>query len=240
MSLLDPLLEIQELDLAADAARDRCAQLAERATLPLLHRALDEIQTRLNAALAEQDELLSEEEQIGVEVSRVVHEVEAAEVKRYSGKHFDREEASAHDAAQAALRERKLQLEDRELRLLELIEGVEARIAELQSEMATNRAEADRVAQTIETVESETTAERAHLLESRAALAAGLPANILTAYDRVRVQPRAGGRASAALSKGQCGACQIKLPVHENAKMLLEPEDALIQCPQCRRVLVRE
>ena len=64
-------------------------------------------------------------------------------------------------------------------------------------------------------------------------------APVLSAYERVRDQKGKAGRGAAVLDKGDCQGCRIKLPSLEKKRLLAEPEDALIQCPQCRLVLVR-
>ena len=239
MSLLSPLLDIQKFDLATDAARQRSATLPERQILPTLDADLAAIDARLIAAESERAQLQAEEEQLGSEVSEVARAIESAEVERYSGKRMNRDESAAHDESQQLLRERKESLEEREMELLESLEEVENRIGVEQESRSANRAEAERVRDAILAVESEVAAEVERLEGNRIDIAPSVPPQILTAYDRVRAQPRAGGRGAALLADGRCGACRIKLPSHEKTKMLAEPDDALIQCPQCRRILVR-
>jgi hypothetical protein len=208
MSLLEPLLELQAQDVAADAARQRSSELPERASLPRLAAELAGIQQRIDAARAELAERQADEERLGGEVSRVVRDIEA-------------------------------ELEEREMALLEEIETLTARIGELESLAASNRIETERITAMIGKVEDEVAAELARFAEARAGLAAGLPAAVLAAYERVRAQPRKGGRGAARLADGCCDGCRIKLPKLEHSRMLAEAEDAVIQCPQCRRVLVR-
>ncbi len=65
MYFLAPLLEVQDLDLAADAARTRSAKLPERQAIPLLVAEFEEIDSRLaaaNAARAEKQTSLEERE----------------------------------------------------------------------------------------------------------------------------------------------------------------------------------
>jgi predicted nucleic acid-binding Zn-ribbon protein len=239
MSLLAPLLDVQELDLAADAARKRMADLPERQTMPLLDAGLTEIDARLVAAESERAQLQAEEDRLGLEVSEVARDIESAEVERYSGKRMNRDESVAHEESQQRLRERKESIEEREMELLESLEEVENRIRVEQTNRSANRAESERLRNTILEVESEVAGEIARLEANRTSIAPGIPPELLAAYDRVRAQPRAGGRGAALLADGRCSACRIKLPSHEKTKMLAEPEDALIQCPQCRRLLVR-
>jgi predicted nucleic acid-binding Zn-ribbon protein len=41
------------------------------------------------------------------------------------------------------------------------------------------------------------------------------------------------------MTDGGCGGCRMRLPVIEYNRMKAEPEDALIACTHCGRVLVR-
>jgi len=82
MSFLASLLEVQDLDLASDAARNRSAKLPERESVPLLAAKLAEIDSQLAAVGAERAEKQAEEEQIGEEVAQVARDIEAAEVER--------------------------------------------------------------------------------------------------------------------------------------------------------------
>jgi len=239
MSLLDPLLDLQKLDLACDAARSRSEKFSERASVPILIASLAEIDARTATAQSERTTIQAEEEALGIEVSQVVRDIESAEVERYSGKRFDQDEAAAHNESQRELRERKETIEEREMELLESLEEVDAQIQSEQSARETNRVEATRVDEAIRDMEAEVAKQLDGLANERSGLTSSIPASVLEAYDRVRARPNAGGRGAARLSDSRCGACQIKLPSHEKAKMLAEPEDALIQCPQCRRILVR-
>lgn len=239
MSFLGPLLAVQDLDLAADAARDRSASMPERDAIPLLANRLAEINAALAQAQGDRSLRQTEEEEIDREVSQLASEIEAAELDRYSGKRKNRDEAAAHEESQQSLREKQSALEERELELLEAIESIEGRISEHESAGAANRAETERAVEAIRKVESEVAAELDRLAEARLELVPRVPEPVLKAYERVRTQPQKGGRGAATLAEGRCGACRIKLPSLEKTRMLAEPEDALLQCPQCRRVLVR-
>lgn len=239
MSLLEPLLEILDLDLAAEAARARSSELPERAALPQLQAERTRIEAEIAAAEVERVETQAEEERLGSEVSQLARDIETADLERYSGKRMDRDEAAAHDASQHELRERKDALEAQELALLERLEAVEQRLESASTVRSAKGLEIERAERAICAVEAEVASEIARLLSARERIAPKIPPVILAAYDRVREQPRAGGRGAAPLKDGRCGACRIALPSHVKAKMLAEPDDALIQCPQCRRVLVR-
>lgn len=240
MSLLAPLLQIQELDLAVDALRQKSETLPERAALPKLAKKLAAIDAELAKIRTEGQARVKEEAELGRAVSQVAKEIEAAEVERYSGKRVDRDEAAEHKASQAKLREQQEEYEEKELELLLAIEKLEAALNEQNAARKENLEETEKANQAIATAEAEVESEIQGLQQQREGLSAGLPADVLSAYERVRGQERARGRGVAPLEDGRCTGCRIKLPSIEFRKMVAEPEDALLQCPQCRRVLIRQ
>ena len=239
MSFLSTLMDIQALDLATRAAKVRSADLLEREALPALAAKRVEILARLETARADRGLRETEEEEIGRQVSQIAKDIEAAEVERYSGKRKNQDEAAAHKASQQELHEKQSSLEEQEMALLESIEEVDARIQAEEAAQTANQVDRDNLAQVIGKVESEVSAELDRLAVERRAIVPSIPEKILSAYDNVRTQAQKNGRGAAMLVEGRCGACRIKLPSLERTKMLAAPEDALIQCPQCRRVLVR-
>lgn len=236
---LAPLLEVQDLDLAARAAQKRSDELPERALVPQIRAKGVRAEGELAAAQQERAGYEATEEQLGESVAQIAKDMETAEVERYSGKQKSRDDAKAHDASQAALREKKAAFEEQEMELLESIEGVESRIDSLGGEIEASLAEIAKVLDVIGQVEREIAGELEGLAAERAQRTSGLPAPVLSAYERVRDQKGKAGRGAASFEAGDCHGCQIKLPTLEKKRLLAEPEDAVIQCPQCRRVLVR-
>ncbi len=240
MATLAPLREIQQLDLAADAARERSAALPERAELPRLEKALSDLDLRLASVRTKRDGIEAEEERVAAEVADLVRRIEAAEVERYSGRRMDREAAAAHDAAQAETRSEQTALEERQMALLEEIESLEGEITEIEAARAEHTRTSESAIAEIGRVEAEVASELSRLAEARAAFESSIPGAVLSAYDRVRAQPRKAGRGMAILDGGVCGGCHTTLPSLEKSRMLAAAEDALIQCPKCRRVLLRQ
>jgi predicted nucleic acid-binding Zn-ribbon protein len=239
MSFFARLLEIQTLDLAVDAARKRVEDLPERKLLPKLAGKRTRVDGEVAEARAEGIRIESAAEEVGRAVAQIVLDIEAAEVERYSGKRKDRDEAVAHDASQQALREKQTELEEEEMSLLESMEAVEGKIEIGLSEFAKIQAEGELVTKSLLKGEAEAASEIAGLEASRGALAEGISSEVMSTYERLRAQPRSGGRGATAFEGGSCTNCRITLPSLERSRMLAEPEDALIQCPQCRKVLVR-
>lgn len=72
--------------------------------------------------------------------------------------------------------------------------------------------------------------------ESRAAIAAEIPGDLLALYDRLRAQHGVG---AAALSKGRCEGCHLSLNTVDLGRIRAADPDEVLRCEECRRILVR-
>jgi predicted nucleic acid-binding Zn-ribbon protein len=222
-----------------DKLRDQRRDLPERA-------ALSECEARAAALDAEHGELQQsrealgrQEHQLGAEVAEVAAKARKVEDTLYSGTINATKELEAHQEEIRLLREKQGELEEAEMELLEQIEAGEAAAAENRAARGSCDEEASRLGKEIARQEGEIDAEIARLTEQREALATGIPGEILTTYERIRAKERMHGRAAARLGEGNCEGCRVKLPVLEYKKMKAQPDDALIVCTSCGRVLVR-
>jgi predicted nucleic acid-binding Zn-ribbon protein len=80
-------------------------------------------------------------------------------------------------------------------------------------------------------------AELASLDAERRPSAEGLPADLLALYDKLRESK--GGVGAAELRARQCGGCRLALDAHEIGEIRALPDDAVVRCEECQRILVR-
>ncbi|MDQ5975513.1 MAG: uncharacterized protein QG661_2722, partial [Actinomycetota bacterium] len=78
---------------------------------------------------------------------------------------------------------------------------------------------------------------RAGVVVERAALVEGIPADLLSLYDKIRADH--GGIGAAPLHRGRCEGCRMVLPPNEIEALRAAPPDAVLRCEECRRILVR-
>jgi len=123
--------------------------------------------------------------------------------------------------------------------LLEEIDAVEQEIEANRADRSASEAEAAKVASALAEAEARIEAELAEVAGRRARAIAGLPDAVVAEYERLRGRERLGGRAAVALVDGGCGGCRVKLPVLEYNTMRAQPEDALLSCVRCGRILIR-
>lgn len=129
------------------------------------------------------------------------------------------------------------ELDDQELAALEEQAESEAALVELsqavpghEDAVAATKADLDRVHSAIDV-------EVADLRQQRAAAVESLGPDNSAFYERVRKQ--FGGVAVARLEGSHCSGCHMDLSPRELDIVKAAPADALAECPQCGRIIVR-
>jgi hypothetical protein len=236
---LSPLLDVQEIDLASDRLTERRRTLPER----------DERQQALtraqsldgeHAQLLEQREALDRAEHaLGAEVAAVAGKAKEVEDTLYSGSVKAPKELEALQHEIRLLRERQSSLEEQEMELLEEIEQTESHMQTNRSQRSDCDDSCEKLEAAILAAEGQLDGELAGLAGRRAETASGIPVPVLAEYDRLRTKERLAGRVAVPFENGSCGGCRVKLPVTEQSRIKQEPDDALVVCVHCGRLLVR-
>ena len=234
-----PLLEVQKLDLAADKQIVRRRDLPERESLVACESHAASLDADHEQLRERRQALARSEHELEAEVQGVAAKAQEAEDKLYSGSITSPKELAAQQDEVRLLRERQAGLEEREMTLLEEIEELEGVIAENRTARERSDAQAAEIREAIRKAEGEIDTELASLASERAPWLPQIPQAILDEYERLRSSPKLGGRVAAQLGDGRCDGCGIKLPVLEYKRMREQPEEAVLRCVSCRRVLVR-
>ena len=135
------------------------------------------------------------------------------------------------------LARRQAELEDIELEVMERAES-------LQSDLDAKEKAQQEAAQTVERLTTERDnalaeigSEREDVQRERADVAAGVGPDLLPLYEKLREQM--GGVAAAALQQKRCSGCGLELGQAELSRIRSAPEDEVLRCEECRRILVR-
>ncbi|MFW6597122.1 zinc ribbon domain-containing protein [Propionibacteriaceae bacterium Y2011] len=128
-------------------------------------------------------------------------------------------------------------LEDEELEVMQEVEdattmrdAVRAKVTELAEQLAGVRQERDAVATQID-------AEAATRTTERDRIAAELPPALIATYDKLRTSH--SGIGAAELVHRRCSGCQIDANAADLRAYAEAPEDEVIRCEECGRILVR-
>lgn len=240
MAYLTPLLELQDLDLSGDRLVERRRTLPERDALIALEAAADPLAASHAALCAHRSVLEEAARDLEREVAALAARADEVETTLYSGTVRQSKELTHLQLELQSFRDRRTDLEARALALLEEIEQVEAEIGRNLAAQERRALEVERCTQTLRAAEEAIDSELAGLADARASKTDGIPAAIVTAYEKLRRQARLAGRVVARIERGGCSGCHMRLPVLEHNRMQAEREDALLICIHCNRILVRE
>lgn len=229
------LLELAKLDAELSRIAHRATHLPQREDFERVqgeHAAAGDRLAAVRIAL----------EDLDAQVARFEAEIDA--VRKREDRDRSLLAAGATDAKHQAdlqheletLQRRQGSLEDSLLEVMERREELQAQesvdaaaIEGLQAELDTARQAHDGALAELE----ETRTEQA---SRRAALSAGLNADLSALYERLRA---GGGPGAGPLQGHRCGACRIEIGRGELARISAAAEDEVLRCPECGAILLR-
>jgi hypothetical protein len=230
------LLAVQDLDTAIAQHEHRKATLPERAELEeLQHRA---VALRREAAglTTQHDELAARTDRLEEQTAAAVSRRKTLEDRMYNARGAASRDLAAIEGEVAQLAERLGRLEDDELALLEEQEPIDQALTKAETRLAAMAERGAALVQAVAQADREIDDELADLRARRTERAAGLPADLAARYERLRTHL---GTGAARLIGDRCDGCHLTLSAVEMDRFRHLPDDALITCDQCGRILVR-
>ncbi|MEZ5119946.1 MAG: C4-type zinc ribbon domain-containing protein [Candidatus Nanopelagicales bacterium] len=135
-----------------------------------------------------------------------------------------------------SLARRQGELEDVELEIMERLEDSAEGLRQAEAAMAAARTDAEEAAAAWDRREDELATETVELERRRAEVAAGLPVDLVTLYERIRDR---SGQGAALLRFGRCGACQLQLSSADLDRVRAAAADDVVRCEECGAIMVR-
>jgi len=188
------------------------------------------------AAETEKNDIKHELSRSEVDVEQVVSRIERDQKRLEAGQGTPKElEQLQHELV--SLEKRRSELEEVELEVMMRIDGLDARINALASErdaldkeIASLRVEKEQAISEIESMMKKTE-------QDRSELASSVEPELLALYEKVRGS--ADGIGAARLHNGQCEGCHLALNAAEVTRLKALPDDEVVRCEECRRILIR-
>lgn len=231
------LLDLQDLDSRLDRLAHRRRTLPElaeiegyEARLAGLHDAIVGAETDLSDADREQRKVENDVDLVRTRMARDQQRLDTGAVG--NAKEL---ENLQHELG--SLAKRQADLEDLVLEHMERREEIETRLKAVTTERDEVTAALEAAIARRDAAFAEIDAEAAQLRTERDPTAAEIPADLVTLYEKVRAAN--GGLGAAALHRGQCQGCHLSLPPTDLAAFKAAPEDEVLRCEECRRILVR-
>jgi predicted nucleic acid-binding Zn-ribbon protein len=229
------LLALQDLDTSLDQLRHHRANLPERrvrsaaaTTRDALRRALTDIGTRRTTIATAA---------AGLERSIRDLDARAADLAAKLPRTMVVREAEALMAEQRTTQQRRSEVEDEELALLEEDEGLDAQQTAREADLAEAEASLEVADGDLRAAEAQLDEQMGELEGRRADLAATLPAELVAQYDHLRA--RFDGVAIARLEGARCSGCHLTLSTAAVERIRSAPPEEWVECEECGRLLVR-
>jgi predicted nucleic acid-binding Zn-ribbon protein len=231
------LLELADLDTELsrlDHRRRTQPEIAELGQLGERAAKIRDAMTIADTNLSDLDRELSRAER---DVEQVRVRIDKDNERLNAGQVSNARELESLQSEVVSLRRRQSDLEEGVLDLMEkreaaqaLRDGAAAEAEIVAAETATVKARSDVAVDGIDE-------ESAKATSARASVVAGIPADLLALYDKIRAQ--SSGLGAAPLRRGQCGGCRVQLSTVDLNEIRAAAPDEVVRCEECRRILVR-
>ena len=230
------LLDLAELDAELSRLAHRRRTLPENAEFERAQQRDAELRDELATLEASGSDLARDQAKAERDVDQVRTRIERDRTRLDAGQVSSPKELANLQSEIVSLERRQGDLEEVVLEVMERLEQVTRRRDALSSEQATLTGQMDEIAARRDAAFAEIDEQAGKALASRAGLAADLPADLLSLYDRLRDQHGVG---AAALRNGRCEGCHLSLNTVDLGRIRAAPPDEVLRCEECRRILVR-
>ena len=230
------LLELADLDAELARLDHRRRTLPEIAQLEQIDARGSELRDGMVMADTELSDLEREQTRAERDVEQVRQRIDRDQSRLDSGQVSAARELSNLQSEVESLHRRQSDLEEIVLDVMERREAAEARRSELTAEQADLAGRAAELASKRDAALKEIGEQAAAAESRRTEVAAGIPADVLTLYDKLRAQHGVG---AAMLRRGRCEGCHLSLNTVDLNQIRATPADEVVRCEECRRILVR-
>ncbi|WBQ02860.1 zinc ribbon domain-containing protein [Kribbella sp. CA-293567] len=231
------MLDLQDLDLQLDQVAHKRKSLPEHAALAELATEKAVVDRELVTADTEVSDLRREQKKADSDVEQVRQRKARNQQRMDSGQVTSPRDLENLQHEIGSLDRRISALEDAELEVMERLEAAEVVQAELQTRADAFTGRQSELEATRDEALKELDEQRATYGDQRATVAAELPDDLITTYQKLR--ERNGGIGAAPLVGKRCMGCRMELPPSELSAIKTTPVTVVLRHEECGRILVR-
>ncbi|OEU88632.1 hypothetical protein DB35_17030 [Streptomyces abyssalis] len=231
------LLDVQALDTRLTQLAHKRKNLPEHEEIQSLEADLLQVRDLLVASRTEEGDTAREQTKAESDVDQVRQRAARDQKRLDSGQVTNPKDLENLQSEIASLARRQGDLEDVVLEVMERHEAATERAAELAQRVEAVEAKTEDAVARRDAALQEIDAEAGTVRGERESAAGSVPADLLKLYEKIREQQ--GGVGAARLFQRRCEGCQLELNITELNEVRQAPQDAVLRCENCRRVLVR-
>lgn len=233
----EQILEVQSLDLKLIQLRHRLATHPARAEVA-------DADERIATIEAEKAEIEVRQHDFERTQKRLTDEVDTIEAKRleidgklYGGTVTASKELLALQDEAAQLLARQTSIEDDQLVVMESMEGVSAELDTVEAAMTEATAARETASVALAAATADLDREIGEIDQARTDAASTANPELLSRYEEL--SPLFDGVAVARFVDGRCDGCHMQLSAVAADQLSKAPENAVVTCEECGRLLVR-
>ena len=236
-SAYEQILKVQALDVSIRQLRHRHANHETRQAVEQLEVELAETDAQIASVDAEIAEATKNQKGLELEVGSLEEKQNGIQAKLYGGEVTASKELLALQAEADTLAEKQRSLEDDQLEIMEGVEGLDDRRAQIDKQRGAITEKLEQAAVVRDNALAEMDETIASTEQERQTEASPANAELLARYESLRES--FDGVAVARLVNGTCDGCHMQLSAVAVDQMGKMPEDAVVTCEECGRLLVR-
>ena len=228
------LLDLQTVDTALAQLGHRRRTLPEHGLIAKLKTRHSALASDLIAAETTISDLELEQAKAETDLDPVRERLSRNQVRIANGTVPDPKALSSMVEEVSHLKKRISDLEDAELDVMEQLEAavtdretLRGRMAQVDNDLVETIAERDRQLAALD----------GEMGGLRAVLVPLIPTDLLTLYDRIGASH--GGVGAAELRQRRCTGCQLEINAADLRTFSAAPEDEVLRCEECGRILIR-
>lgn len=229
------LLELQGYDTRLGQIRHRIANLPEQKALDALTADRAEAEADAVRARTRSSDLAREVAKAESDVRLVRDRAERDRDRLAAGQGSPKELTSLQHELDSLAR-RQAELEDEQLEIMERAEAADGMLAEVEARVGELGVRVADATAARDAAMAELSAELSDYTDKRTTLAPQVGDELLKLYEKIREQT---GMGAAAVVQRRCDGCRLELMGADIARISAAPDDEVLRCEECRRILVR-
>jgi predicted nucleic acid-binding Zn-ribbon protein len=231
------LLELADIDAELARIEHRRRGLPEHAELARLEARDSELRDTIAELTARGSDLRREQAKAEADVEQVRSRIDRDRQRLDGGMVNSPRELENLQSEVQSLHRRQSDLEEVVLDVMERLETAQSALAQATSEREQLTAELATVTAARDTALAELGEQSVKAADRRVEVATLIPADLLDLYDKLRVQH--GGVGATALRQRRCQGCNLTMNTVDLNAIRSAPDDEVLRCEECRRILVR-